>query len=30
MGFKKRGGKVIKRAVGGGVALRGLGAVRKV
>tara|TARA_R100000951_G_scaffold60371_1_gene50740 strand:+ start:469 stop:1338 length:870 start_codon:yes stop_codon:yes gene_type:complete len=30
MGFKKRGGKVIKRALGGGVALRGLGAVRKV
>ena len=30
MGFKKRGGRVVKRAVGGGVALRGLGAVRKV
>jgi LysM repeat protein len=30
MGFKKRGGAVVKRAVGGGVALRGLGAVRKV
>ena len=30
MGFKKRGGTVVKRAVGGGVALRGLGAVRKV
>jgi len=30
MGFKKRGGKVIKRAVGGGVALRGLGAVRRI
>ena len=30
MGFKKRGGRVVKRAVGGGVALRGLGAVRRV
>ena len=30
MGFMKRGGRVIKRAVGGGVALRGLGAVRRV
>tara|TARA_R110002012_G_scaffold211941_1_gene382932 strand:+ start:46 stop:939 length:894 start_codon:yes stop_codon:yes gene_type:complete len=30
MGFKKRGGAVVKRAVGGGVALKGLGAVRKV
>ena len=30
MGFMKRGGRVVKRAVGGGVALRGLGAVRRV
>ena len=30
MGFKKRGGRVVKRAVGGGVALKGLGAVRRV
>ena len=30
MGFKKRGGRVVKRAVGGGVALRGLGAVSRV
>ena len=30
MGFKKRGGRIVKRAVGGGVALRGLGAVRRV
>jgi LysM repeat protein len=30
MGFNKRGGRVVKRAVGGGVALRGLGAVRRV
>ena len=30
MGFKKRGGRIVKRAIGGGVALRGLGAVRRV
>ena len=30
MGFNKRGGRVVKRAVGGGVALKGLGAVRRV
>ena len=30
MGFKKRGGRVVKRAVGGGVALKGLGTVRRV
>jgi len=33
MGFKKRGGKVIKKAsgglIGGGAALRGFGAIRK-
>jgi LysM repeat protein len=30
MGFKKRGGRVVKRAIGGGVALRGFGATRKI
>ena len=29
MGFKKRGGKIKRLAVGGGVALKGLGATRK-
>jgi len=29
MGFKKYGGKIKRLAIGGGVALKGLGATRK-